>query len=64
MRNLILLFAILVSTLASGQSQSSPDVAPFISLHAPTFVLAHVRVIDGTGESGKRRSERGHRRRA
>ncbi len=53
MRNPVLLVAILVSTLASAQSQGSPDVAPFISLHAPTFVLAHVRVIDGTGSPAK-----------
>lgn len=51
MRKLVLL-ALLLScmvTLAFGQAQPSPDVAPFISVDAPVFAITHVRVIDGTG---------------
>ena len=34
---------------AAAQSAAAGDVAPFISVSAPVFVLTHVRVIDGTG---------------
>src|SRR5579884_2612068 len=36
-----------------GQAPTAPDVAPFVSLSAPVFVLNHVRVIDGTGGAVK-----------
>jgi hypothetical protein len=38
---------------ALSQAQLPPDVAPFISVHAPVLVLNHVRVIDGTGAAAK-----------
>jgi hypothetical protein len=47
MRRLFLFF-MLALAVAHGQTQSS-DVAPFIAVDAPVFVLNHVRVIDGTG---------------
>lgn len=40
---------ILFSAVARAQSQPASDVAPFVSISAPAFVLNHVRVIDGTG---------------
>lgn len=39
--------------LAFSQTQPAPDVAPFVSVAAPVFVIEHVRVIDGTGAPGK-----------
>ena len=43
-----------VSTFAVPLSaQSSPDVAPFISINTPIVVLNHVTVIDGTGADAK-----------
>jgi imidazolonepropionase-like amidohydrolase len=38
---------------AIAQTQAGGDVAPFISIQAPIFVLNRVRVIDGTGASVK-----------
>jgi hypothetical protein len=35
--------------VAAAQNAAAGDVAPFISVGAPVFVLTHVRVIDGTG---------------
>jgi len=35
------------------QAQTSRDVAPFIAVSSPSFVLNHVRVIDGTGAPAK-----------
>ena len=53
MRPLFLLGSLLVavSTAAqtSAQTQRAADVADFVSVDAPVFVLDHVRVIDGTG---------------
>ena len=43
------LFALLFATAAAAQTQAAPDVAPFITVDAPVFVLAHVRIVDGTG---------------
>jgi imidazolonepropionase-like amidohydrolase len=38
-----------VSCVALAQIQRAPDVAPFVSITAPVFVLQHVRVVDGSG---------------
>jgi hypothetical protein len=46
-----IVFAVLYSAVAMGQA--ARDVSPFISTTAPTFVLEHVRVIDGTGAATK-----------
>jgi len=42
-----------VATAASAQSPTPGDVAEFVSVDAPVFVLNHVRVIDGTGAAAK-----------
>jgi len=44
--------ALAVATLARAQTLG-PDVRPFIAVDAPTFVLEHVRVVDGTGEPAR-----------
>ena len=36
-----------------GANELPPDVAPFVSVSAATFVLEHVRVVDGTGAAAK-----------
>ncbi|HEX8925319.1 MAG TPA: amidohydrolase, partial [Terriglobales bacterium] len=51
MRRLIL-FCLLALSVAQCQNpprSEASDVAPFVSVNAPVFVLNHVRVIDGTG---------------
>lgn len=58
MRLLVFSASLLVALTAAAQSpvtpaQSAPDVAPFIAVDAPVFVLDHVRVIDGTGSPAK-----------
>ena len=53
MRRLIFLASLFVAAMAYGQTQRSPDVAPFVTVSAPVFVLNHVRVIDGTGASAR-----------
>lgn len=53
-KSLLLLPVVLsFAVVAIAQSQSGPDVAPFISVNAPSFALTHVRVIDGTGAAPK-----------
>jgi Amidohydrolase family len=37
----------------SAGAQVVQDVAPYVSVATPTFALAHVRVIDGTGAEAK-----------
>jgi imidazolonepropionase-like amidohydrolase len=44
---------LLIATIAGAQTQKAPDVAEFVSVDAPVFVLNHVRVIDGTGAAPK-----------
>ena len=39
--------------VASAQIATPADVSPFVSVHAPTLALNHVRVIDGTGAAAK-----------
>ena len=48
---LLLLFAcvLLLACAAIAQPALQSDVAPFVSVSVPVFVLDHVRVIDGTG---------------
>jgi hypothetical protein len=43
----------LIAGIAVARAQNAPDVAEFISVDAPVFVLNHVRVIDGTGAPAK-----------
>jgi imidazolonepropionase-like amidohydrolase len=49
MRWLLLLGSLIIAAAAIAQTQKSSDVAAFITVDAPVFVLNHVRVIDGTG---------------
>jgi hypothetical protein len=49
MRLLFLFGSLLCAAVTVAQSQKSADVAAFVSVDAPVFVLNHVRVIDGTG---------------
>jgi imidazolonepropionase-like amidohydrolase len=44
---------LLVATAAVAQTQKASDVADFVSVDTPVFVLNHVRVIDGTGSPAK-----------
>jgi len=53
MRLLFLLGSLLSAAIAVAQTQKSGDVAAFVSVDAPVFVLNHVRVIDGTGALAK-----------
>ncbi len=53
MRWLLLLGSLIIAAAAIAQTQKSSDVAGFISVEMPVFVLNHVRVIDGTGAAPK-----------
>ena len=53
MRLLFLPMFLLSAAMAVAQTQKSSDVAAFVSIDAPVFVLNHVRVIDGTGAAAK-----------
>ncbi len=53
MRFLALFWCLFAVTTAFAQTPTSPDVAPFVVVSAPIFVLNHVRVVDGTGASAK-----------
>jgi hypothetical protein len=53
MRFLVLVVSMLAATAAAAQAPKAGDVAEFVSVDAPVFVLNHVRVIDGTGEPAK-----------
>src|SRR5580700_10955799 len=53
MRLLFLPMLLLSAAMAVAQTQKSSDVAAFVSIDAPVFVLNHVRVIDGTGAAAK-----------
>src|SRR5882762_195615 len=53
MRWLLLLGSSIIAAAAIAQTQKSSDVAGFISVEMPVFVLNHVRVIDGTGAAPK-----------
>ncbi|HYL67667.1 MAG TPA: hypothetical protein VEX69_00740 [Candidatus Limnocylindria bacterium] len=53
MRLLFLLASTLVAVITVAQTQKATDVADFVSVDTPVFVLNHVRVIDGTGAPAK-----------
>jgi len=47
------ILVILLSTSLLAQTQLSPEVKAFVTVDAPVVVLAHVKVIDGTGAPPK-----------
>lgn len=49
MRRMFLFALLPAAMLAAAQPPRQGDVDEFITVHAPAFVLNHVRVIDGTG---------------
>src|SRR5580692_2205092 len=53
MRLLLLCGSVLIGAIALAQTQKSSDVAAFVTVDTPIFVLKHVRVIDGTGAAAK-----------
>ena len=53
MRRLTLFLCLFVATTTFGQTQSSTEADPFVSVNVPVFVLNHVRVVDGTGAMAK-----------
>jgi imidazolonepropionase-like amidohydrolase len=53
MRLLLLFASVLIGAIALAQTQKSSDVAAFVTVDTPVFVLNHVRVIDGTGAAAK-----------
>ena len=53
MRGLMVFGCLLFAVSAPAQTAGAPDVAPFVSVSAATFVLDHVRVVDGTGAEAK-----------
>jgi len=53
MRPLALLVLVLSAVSASAQTEKAPDVAPFVTVDSPVFLLNHVRVIDGTGRAAQ-----------
>lgn len=48
MRSLLVVACVLSASIVVAQERGR-DVAPFVTVSAPVFVLDHVRVIDGTG---------------
>jgi hypothetical protein len=53
LRSTLLMCCLAVSGPLPAAAQVSRDLAPFVSVDAPTIVLNHVRVIDGTGSAPK-----------
>src|SRR3984957_10545171 len=53
MRLLFLFGSLLVGATTVAQTPKASDVADFVSIDTPGFVLKHVRVIDGTGSPAK-----------
>src|SRR5260370_41537961 len=53
MRLLFLLASLLSAAIPIAQSKKASDVAGFVTVDAPVFILNHVRVIDGTGAAAK-----------
>lgn len=41
--------SLLIAALAVAQTQKPSEVAPFVAVDAPIFVLNHIRIIDGSG---------------
>jgi Amidohydrolase family len=52
-RFLLLFGSLVIAAATTAQTQKSSDVAAFVTVDAPVFVLNHVRVIDGTGAAAK-----------
>jgi hypothetical protein len=53
MRLLFLFGSLLVAATTVAQTQKASEVADFVSIDTPVFVIEHVRVIDGTGSQAK-----------
>src|SRR5579863_7446025 len=53
MRLLFLFGSLLAASIVVAQTPKAPDIADFVIVDAPIFVLNHVRVIDGTGAPAK-----------
>ena len=53
MRFRFLIGFLLITAIACAQGPGASDVAAFVTVDAPVFVLNHVRVIDGTGAAPK-----------
>jgi len=53
MRLLFLFGSLLIAAAAVTQAQESSEVAAFVIVNSPIFVINHVRVIDGTGTASK-----------
>src|SRR5260221_315885 len=53
MRLLFLFSSLVIAAVVVAQTQKSSDVAAFVTVDTPVFVLNHVRVIDGTGAAAK-----------
>jgi hypothetical protein len=53
MRIVFLFGWLLVAATALAQTPKATDVADFVSVDTPVFVIDHVRVIDGTGTPAK-----------
>jgi len=53
MRRALPFLLVLVGVAAFAQTHFSDDVKKFISVDAPTVVITHVRVVDGTGAAAK-----------
>jgi imidazolonepropionase-like amidohydrolase len=53
MRLPFLFSSLVIAAVVVAQTQKSSDVAAFVTVDTPVFVLNHVRVIDGTGAAAK-----------
>lgn len=53
MRLLFLFGSLVIAAIAVAQTEKSGDVAAFVAVDTPVFVLNHVRIIDGTGAAPK-----------
>jgi hypothetical protein len=53
MRLSFLFGLLLVAATTVAQTQKASEIADFVSIDTPVFVLEHVRVIDGTGSQAK-----------
>ncbi len=53
MRILLLIGSFLIGAIALAQTQKSSEIATYVTVDSPVFVLKHVRIIDGTGAAAK-----------
>src|SRR5215469_13306101 len=53
MRRSTFFSCLLVVATTLAQTPLPSDVAPFVTINAPVFVLNHVRVIDGAGTASR-----------